>query len=199
MRFRTRIPSWGENPQPKAVGLSGYHQCQRGIELGGGPNSVIKEHHTIHQWNEGWRELLKKGMGPSVQSVSQVRLFATPRTAACQASLSINNSRCLLKLMSIELVMLSNHLILCCPLLLPPSIFPSIRVFSKFSFWSQFFTSGGRSVGVSASASVLPMNIQDWFPLWLTGSISLQSKGLSRMFSNTTVQKHQFFGAQLSL
>ena len=63
---------------------------------------------------------------------------------------------------------------------------------------SQFFSSGGQSIGVSASASVLPMNIQDWFPLGLTGWISLQSKGLSRFFSNTTVQKHQFFGAQLS-
>ena len=64
---------------------------------------------------------------------------------------------------------------------------------------SQFFTSGGQSIGVSASASVFPMNIQDWFPLGLTGWISLQSKGLSRVFSNTTVQKHQFFCAQLSL
>ena len=64
---------------------------------------------------------------------------------------------------------------------------------------SQFFTSGGQSIGVSAPASVLPMTIQDWFPLGLTGWISLQSKGLSRVFSNTTVQKHQFFGVQLSL
>ena len=64
---------------------------------------------------------------------------------------------------------------------------------------SQFLTSGGQSIGVSASASVLPMNIQDWFPLGWTNWISLQSKGLSRVFSNTTVQKHQFFGAQLSL
>ena len=63
---------------------------------------------------------------------------------------------------------------------------------------SQLFTSGGQSIGVSASASVLPMNIQDWFPLGWTGWISLESKGLSRVFSNTTVQKHQFFGAQLS-
>ena len=63
---------------------------------------------------------------------------------------------------------------------------------------SQFFTSGGQSIGVSASTSVLPMNTQDWFPLVWTGWISLQSKGLSRVFSNTTVQKHQFFGAQLS-
>ena len=64
---------------------------------------------------------------------------------------------------------------------------------------SQFFASGGQSIGVSASASVFPMNIQDWFPLGLTGWISVQSKGLSRIFSNTTVQKHQFFGTQLSL
>ena len=70
---------------------------------------------------------------------------------------------------------------------------------SGFLPMSQFFTSGGQSIGISASASVLPMSIQDWFPLRLTGLISLQSKGLSRVFSNTTVQKHQFFSAQLSL
>ena len=108
----------------------------------------------------------------SVQLLSCVQLFVTPRTAAHQASLSITNSQRLLKLMSIESVMLSNHLFICDPLLLRPSIFPSIRVFSK----SQFFTSGGQSIGVSASASVLPMNIQDWFPLGWTGLISLQSK-----------------------
>ena len=130
----------------------------------------------------------------SAQLFSHVRLFATPCTAAHQASLSITNSWSIFKLISIALVMPSNHLILCCPLLLPPSIFPSIRVFSM----SQFFTSGGQSIGVSASASVLPMNIQDWFPLGWTGWISLQSKGLSRVFSNTAVQKHQFFGTQLS-
>ena len=83
--------------------------------------------------------------------------FVTPWTAACQASLSITNSQSLLKLISIVLVMPSSHLILCCPLLLPLSIFPSIRVFSV----SQFFASGGQSIGVSASTSVLPMNIQD--------------------------------------
>ena len=80
-------------------------------------------------------------------------------------------------------------------LLLPSSIFPSRGSFQM----SQFFTSGGQNTGVSASASVLPMNIQDWFPLGWTAWISLQSKGLSRVFSNTTLQKHQFFGAQLSL
>ena len=133
----------------------------------------------------------------SVQSLNCVQLFVTPGTAACQASLSIANSQSLLKFMSIELVMASNHLILCHSLLFLPSIFPSIRVFSNES--SQFFASGGQSIGVSASASVLPMNTQDWFSLGLTGLISLQSKRLSRVFSNTTVQKHQFFGAQLSL
>ena len=88
----------------------------------------------------------------------------------------------------------SNHLILCHPLLLPPSISPSIRSFQM----SQFFAWGGQSIEVSASTSVLLMNTQDWSPLGWTGSI-LQSKGLSRVFSNTAVQKHQFFDAQLSL
>ena len=98
-----------------------------------------------------------------------------------------HHSWSLLKLMSIELVMPSNHLILCHSFLLLPSIFPSIRVFPR----SQFFTSDGQSIGVSASTLVLPMNIQDSFPLGWTGWISLQSKGLSRVFSNTTAQKHQ--------
>ena len=132
----------------------------------------------------------------SVQSLSHVRLFVTPWTAAHQASLSITNSRSLPKPMSIESVMPSNHLILCHPLLLQPSIFPSIRVFSNES---ALFASGGQTIGVSASASVLPMNIQDWFPLGWTGWISLQSKGLSRVFSSTTVQKHQIFHTQPSL
>ena len=96
------------------------------------------------------------------------------------------------KPMSIELGMPSSHLILCRPLLLWPSIFPSIWVFLT----SQFFTSGGQST--RASASVLPMNIQDWFPLEVIYLI-LQSKGLSRVVSNTMVQKHQFFGTQPSL
>ena len=130
----------------------------------------------------------------SVQLLSRARLFVTPWTAACRASLSITNSWSILKLMSIELVMPSNHLIICHPLLLLPLICPSIRVFQM----SQFFSSGGQSIGVSASASVLSMNIQDWFPLGWTGWISLLFKGLSSVFSNTTVQKHQFFGTQLS-
>ena len=119
----------------------------------------------------------------SFQSLSHVQLFATPWTAEHQASLSITNSWSLPKLMSIESVMTSNHLILCHHLLLLPSIFPSIRVFSNNSV---FFASGGQSIGVSASTSVLPMNTQDWSPLGWTGWISLQFKGLSRVF-NTTV------------
>ena len=131
----------------------------------------------------------------SVQWLSRVWLFAAPWTVASQASLSITNSRSLLKFMLIELVMPSNHLILCHLLFLHLQSFPASGSFSA----SQFFLSGGQSIGVSSSVSVLPMNIQDWFPLGWTGWISLQSKGLSRVFSNTTVQKHQFCGAQLSL
>ena len=130
----------------------------------------------------------------SVQSLRRVQLFATPWAAACQASLSITNSRSPPKLMSIKSVMPSNHLILCHPLLFCLQSFPASGPF----LMSQFFTSGGQSIGVSALASVLPMNIQYWFPLGLTYCISLQPKGVSRVFSNTTVQKHQFFGAQLS-
>ena len=92
-------------------------------------------------------------------------------------------------------VMPSNHLILCHPLLLLPSIFPASGSFPM----SQLFASGGQSIGVSTSTSVLTMNNQDWSPLGWTGWISLQSKGLSRAFSNTTVQKHRFFCTQVSL
>ena len=120
----------------------------------------------------------------SVQSLSRVQLFATSWTAELQASLSITNSRSLLKLMSIESVMPSNHLILCHPLLLP-SILPGIRVFSNESVlrWPKYW---------SFSFSISPSNE-------LIGWISLQSKGPSRVLSNTTVQKHQFFGTQLPL
>ena len=128
----------------------------------------------------------------SFQSLSHVLVFATPWTAAHQASLSITNTQSLLKPTSIESVMPSNHLILCRPLLLLPSTFPPSGSFPM----SQFFASGGQSIG--ASASILPMTIQGWSPLGWTGWISLQSKGLSRVFSNTTVQKHQFISAQLS-
>ena len=131
----------------------------------------------------------------SIKSFSHVQLFETPWTAACLASLSIANSWSSLKLMSIEPVMPSNHPILCCPLFSCLQSFPTSGYFQM----SQLFASSGQIIGVSASASVLQMNIQDLFPLGLTGLISLQSKGISTVFSNTTVQKHQFFVTQLSL
>ena len=121
--------------------------------------------------------------------------LGTPWTAAHQASLSTTNSQSLLKLMAIESVMPSSHLILCRPLLIPPSIFPASGSF----LISRFFSSGSQSIGVSASALVLAMNIQGWYPLGLTGLISLLSKRLSKVFSSITIQKHQFFGTQPSL
>ena len=115
--------------------------------------SDLSENHCI------WICILTRST-TQVSSVTQsCPLFVNPWTAACRASLSITNSLSFRKLMSIELVMSSNHLILCRPLLFLPSIFPSIRVFSN-----EFFPSGGQCIGVAASASVLPMNIQDWFP-----------------------------------
>ena len=128
----------------------------------------------------------------SVQSLSHVQLFVTPWTAACQASLSITNSWSLCP---------SNWW---CHPTISSSVVPFSSCLQSFPAsgpfpMSQFFASGGWSIGASASASVLPMNIQDWFPLELTGWISLQFKGLSRVFSNTTVQKDPLFSAQLSL
>ena len=120
-----------------------------------------------------------------VQSLSCVRLFVTLWTAACQASLSFTISWSLLKLKFIESVMpstiLSSALPFCCF-----QYFPASRSFPM----SRLFASGGQSIGASASALVLPMNIQSSFPLGLTSLISLKTKGLSRVFSNTTVQKH---------
>ena len=141
------------------------------------------------------KQIIKSVQFSSVQSLSHVRLFATPWITAHQASLSITNSRAY-----------SNS----CPLsqwchpTISSSVVPFFSCFPSFPASEsvpigQFFASGGQNVGVSALASVLPMNIQDWFPLGWTGWISLQPKGLARVFSNTTVQKHQFFGAQLSL
>ena len=142
----------------------------------------------------------------SVQSLSRVRLFATPWVAARQASLSITSSRSLLTLMPIESVMPSSefththahrvgdaiqpsH-----PLSSPSSPAPNPSQHQGLCQMSQLFAWGGQSIGVSTSALVLPMNTQGWSPLGWTGWISLQIKGLSRVFSNTTVQKHQFFG-----
>ena len=134
-------------------------------------------------------------MFSSVQSLRHVPLFVTPRTAACQASLSITNSQSPPKPISIESVMPSNHLFLCRPLLLLPSIFPSIRVLSNEAalcmrrpkYWSFSF-----NLSSSNEHSGLISFRMDWLYL-------LQSKGLSRVFSSTTVQKHQFFSTQLSL
>ena len=125
-------------------------------------------------------------------SLSPVQLFATPWTVAFQASLSIINSQSLLKLMCIKLVMPSNHLILCRPLLLLPSVFPSIRVFSSelalCIMWPKYW-SFSSSMSPSNEYSALISFRIDWF-------FSLQLKGLSGVFSNTTIQKHQFFSAQ---
>ena len=141
-----------------------------------------------------WRKYYLVFGFSSVQSLIHDRLFVTPWTAARQASLSNTNSWSPPKPMSIESVMPSYNLILCRPLLLLPSTFPASGSFQM----SQSFASRGQSIGVSASTSDHPMNAQDWSPLEWTGWISLQSKGLSRVFSNTTVQKHQFFSTQLS-
>ena len=127
----------------------------------------------------------------SVQLLRCVWLSVNPWTAARQASLSITNSQSLLKLRSIKLVMPSNHLIPCRPFLFLPSVFPSIRVFSNQSVlcirWPKYW---------SFSFSISPSNEhQNWSPLGWAGWISLHPKGLSRVLSNTTVQKHQFFGA----
>ena len=141
-----------------------------------------------------WKDAQHHSLFSSVQLLSHVRLFATPWIAARQASLSITNSQSSLRLTSIESVMSSSHLILCCPLLLLPPIPPSIRVSSNESTlcmrWPKY---------CSFSFSIIPSKEHpglisfEW-----TGWISLQSMGLSWPFSNTTVQKHQFFSAQLS-
>ena len=122
----------------------------------------------------------------------------TPWTTARQASLSFTISQSLLKLMSIELVIVGDAIQPSCSPVVPfVSSLQSLPASGSFPL-SQFFTSGGQSIGASASASVPPMNIYNWFPLGLT-SLILLSKGFSRAFSNITVQKHQFFSAQLSL
>ena len=130
----------------------------------------------------------------SFQSLSRVRLLTTPWITARQDSLSYTISRSSLKLTSIESVMPSSLSSSVGPFSSCPQSLPASESFPM----SQLFAWGGQSTGVSASASVLPMNIQDWFPLGWNSWIPLLSKGLSRVFSNTTVQKHQCFGAQPS-
>ena len=144
-------------------------------------------------WKIPWRKVWQVQFS-SIQSLSWVRLLVTPWTAAHQVSLSITNSRSFLKLMSIESEMPHNHLIFCHPFLLPPSIFPSIRVFASESVlhirWPKYWSFSFSISPSNEYSGIISFRI-DWW-------ISLQSKGLSRVFSNTTVQKHQFFSAQLS-
>ena len=141
--------------------------------------------------------IMASGPISSVQMLSCVQLSTTPWTAACQTSLSLTISQSLLKLMSIESVMPSNHLILCQPLLLPPSIFLSIRVFSNESVlcirWSKYW-SFHLSISPSHEYSGFISFRIDWFDL-----LAVPSQGLSKVLSNTTVQKHQFFITQPSL
>ena len=161
-----------------------------------------------HEIMNSWLDLLKQirsdavhwcmqhSLNSSVQfSHSVVSDSVTPWTVASQASLSITTSWSFLKLTSIELVMPSNHLILCCHLLVLPSIFASIRIFSNESTlcirWPKYWSFSFSISPANENSGLISFRVDSW--------ISLQSKGLSRVFSNTTVQKHQFFGTQLSL
>ena len=155
-------------------------------------------HFVLHGWqafsDEGYKSIPNTCSWMVIcfavaQSLSHVRLFVTPWTAACQASLSFPSSWSLLKFMFNELVMLCYLTISSSAALISFSL-QSFSASGSFPM-SQFFASGGQSTG--ASASVLPMNIHGWFPLGLTGLISMQSQGLSRVFSST-IWKHQFFG-----
>ena len=155
-------------------------------------NKFKKEGNFSNWWRTSMKNLWVQFN--SVQSLSRVWLFATPWIAARQASLSITISRSSLRFTFIESVMPSSHLILCCPFSCCPQSLPASESFPM----SQLFTWGGQSTGASALASFLPKKSQAWSPSEWTGWISLQSKGLSRVFSNTTVQKHQFFSIQPS-
>ena len=185
MGFFMGILEWIAMPSSRGSSLLRDGSCVSYI-------SCIGRRVLYHQHHPGSPEFTVQFS--SVQSLSHVRLFATSWTAAHQASLSITNSRSLLKLTSIESVMTSNHLILCHPLLLLPSTLPSIRVFSNESVlhirWPKYW---------SFSFNISPSNEHPGLISFRTGWIPLQSKGFSRVFSNTTVQKHQFFSTQLSL
>ena len=159
----------------------------------GSGNYIYYRYLDIDKWTN--QTAFIDGRNVVVQSLRHVQLFVTPWIAAQQSSLSLNISWSLLTLMSIESVMPSDHLILCCPVLFLPSIFPSIRVFSNEMDlgirWPRYWT---------FSISISPSNeYSGLISIRIDCLISLQSKGLSRVFSNTTVQKHQFFGAQPSL
>ena len=165
--------------------------------LNGKESSCQFRRHGFNPWVQKTHRRRKGQPTPvfsSVQSLIRVQFFATPWISACQASLSITNSRSSLRLMPIDSVMPSSHLILGRPLLLLPPILPASESFPM----TQLFAWGGQSTGVSALASFLPKKSQGWTPSEWTGWIFLQSKGLSRVFSNTTLQNHQFFGTQFS-
>ena len=150
----------------------------------------IQENHLWMNYGKEYNLFLTVS---SVQLLNCVWLFVTQRTAASQASCPsptprANSNSCLCDAIQPSHPQLSPS---------PPAL--NLLQHQDLFKWVSFFASGGQSIGVSASASVLPMSIQDWCSLWLTGWISLQLKGLSRVFSIITVQKHQFFGAQLSV
>ena len=155
--------------------------------------SGLRIYHGTKRFPDGLDEGMKD-KGSPIQSLSRVQLSVTPWTAAHQASLPIAPAQSLPKFMSVESVMLSSHHILCRPLLLSSSVFPSISVFSDESVlrirWPKYWSF---SFNIISSKEYSGLISSGW-----TGWISLQSKGLSRVFSNTTVQKYQFFGAQLS-
>ena len=145
------------------VNINCIYTMEKTGKPGGLPSTG--SHRVRHNWGDLAAAAAAVEKIGSVQSLNRVWLFVTPWTAAHQASLSTTNSQSLIKLISIESVMPSNHLILSRPLLLLPQSFPASGSFPM----SQFFASGDQGIGVSASASVLPMNIQDWFPLGWTG------------------------------
>ena len=154
----------------------------------------IKQEVLGKSCKDSFQKRKKNGNHQFSSAAQQCPQFATPWTVARQASLSITNSQSLLKLTSIESVMPSNHLILCRPLLLPPSIFPSIRVFSNGSVlhirWLKYWSFSFNISPSNEHSELISFRMDYW--------ISFQSKGHTRVFSNTTVQKHQLFGTQLS-
>ena len=169
-------------------------RAQRILTRGKGRSQKVnKTISLVETLSKKMRDCFLKLRFSSGQSFSHVRLFAIPWN--CSMPGFPVQLPSLLKLMSIKAVIPFNCLILYHPFSFCLQSFPA----SGSVLMSQFFISGGQSIGASALASVLPINIQDWFPLGLAVLISLQSKGLSRVFSNTTVQKHQFFSSQLSL
>ena len=202
-----KIP-WRRKWLPTPVSLPGESHGQRSLA---GYSQSIGSQRVRNDWSDlacthknfsntfcRYRQVYSKIYVEGYQFISVAQLGPTlwdPWTWALQTSLSITNSKSLLKFMSIESVMPSNHLILCRPLLLPPSTFPSIRIFSNESAlhirWPKYWHFS-LSISPSNEYSGLISFMMDWLD-------SLLFKGLSKVFSNTTVQKHQFFGAQLSL